>query len=155
ALIDQSLAVGSGERRGDGVRAAERTARIGEVIDVDYGVAVRLVETVAAHVAPVRQERGSCNHIGPLGAGESREVVVGAAGEAEGVRVAALQRLDPRDFISPEDRVQQAAPIHELPALADWKLVGNIRDKAVIAVVAGASLLQAPVLNGRDARTVI
>ena len=95
------------------------------------------------------------DHVGPLCACESRVVIVGAAGEAKGVRVAALQRLDPRDFISAEDRVQQAAAVHELPALAYRKLIGHIRDEAVIAVVAGASLLQAPVLNGRDARTVI
>src|SRR5262249_26834614 len=119
------------------------------------GVTVRLVETIAAHVTPVGEECGRCDHVGPLVACESRVIVVGAAGEAEGVRVAALYRLDPRDFISAEDRVQQAAAVHKFPALAYRKLIDRIRDQAVIPVVAGPSLLQPSVLNGCDARTVI
>src|SRR5260370_26885956 len=93
--------------------------------------------------------------IRPLRAGEPRIVLVWAARKAEGVGVSALQGLDPGNLPSAEDSVQDAALVHELPALPHRQRVGCVGDKAMIAVVAGAGFLQAAVLDRSDAGAVI
>src|SRR5205823_9461688 len=147
-LIDQGLTVSAGKRRRYGGWAAQRGAWISKVIHIDDRLAIGLIEAVAAHVAPVRQERRRLHHIGPLVAGESGIVVVGAAGKTEGIGVSALESLDPGNLPSAENRVQQATPIHEFLAPAERQLVGRIRDETVVAIVTGASFLQCAVLNG-------
>src|SRR5439155_11532002 len=100
-------------------------------------------------------ERRRLQHVGPLVAGESGIVVVGAAGKSEGIGVPALESLDPGNLPSSEYRVQHATPIHEFLALAERQLIGRIGDETVVAIVAGASFLQSAVLNGGDAGAVI
>src|SRR5262249_47898520 len=155
ALVDQGLPVSFGQRSRNHVRTSQSRTRISEVVDVDNGIAIGLVEAVRAHIAPVRQQRWSLYHVRPLVAGESGVVVVGAARETEGVGVAALERLDPGYFISAEDRIQQSASVHELLPLADGQLISCVGDKPMVAVVAGSGFLQTAVLNRRNAGTVI
>ena len=155
ALIDQSLPFGTHKRRGNYVRASQRASGIGKVIYVDDGVAIVLIEPVAAHIAPIRQQGRRLDNVRPLCARKSRQVVVRAARKSKRIWVATFNGLDVSDLPPAENRIGNATRVHPVLALAERQLVSHIGDEAVVAVITCPGFLQAPVLNGRNARPVV
>ena len=120
--------------------AGSEGGRVCEVIDGDDGIDGQLIEAGRALVQPVVQQLGCPHQVGPLGAGEGRKVVVGTVGEGERQRRTAFPIDEPGCLPAANDRVQHAAPIQEVPSLADRQFVGDAVEISLRAVVSCAGL---------------
>jgi hypothetical protein len=70
-----------------------------------------------------------------IGTGVAREVIVRAAGKSDSERRTRLEGLGVGKIPTAEQRVEDAALVHELAALAEGQFVGEYRDEAVTDVV--------------------
>src|SRR5260370_31501065 len=148
ALVDESLAVGGREARRKDVRTAQRRAGIGKIIDEYHRINVVLIEAVAAKIAPSGAEaRIVDHHIRPAAASERRIVVVRTVREAEGEWYPTFQHLNPRDLVSAEDHVQDAAPVQELLSLSERQRINVRRVVAMVAFKSGSSFIERGVLK--------